>query len=364
MTAMQISITHKQGDFTLDVDFQGASSGVTALFGPSGAGKTSVVNIVAGLLRPDAGRIAVNGFCLFDSARRIDLPPEKRRIGYVFQDGRLLPHMSVHSNLTYGMRRTPVGRRFVKFDAVVDLLGIGHLLARRPARLSGGEKQRVAIGRALLTSPALLLMDEPLASLDAARKAEVLPFIMRLGRELAIPILYVSHAMDEILNLAARLVMIQNGRITAFGDVENLLSRSDLQTCFDTAERGAVISTVVDNPEDEFGLTHLRCFGRCILKVQRIEAFRGESVRIRIPARYVALATESPQRTSFQNIFRGEIREILDCGEPFVDVRLDVGAAIWARITRRSLHDLHLKPGQSVFALIKSVSIAPGTPTE
>jgi molybdate transport system ATP-binding protein len=362
MIVLEISITYNQGNFSLDVAFQGAPSGVTALFGPSGAGKTSVVNMVAGLLRPDAGRIAVNGFCLFDSAGRIDLPPEKRRIGYVFQDGRLLPHLSVRSNLIYGMRRTPAGRRFVAFDAVVDLLGIGHLLARRPARLSGGEKQRVAIGRALLTSPALLLMDEPLASLDAARKAEVLPFIMRLGCEFAIPILYVSHAMDEILNLASRMVMLHNGRVIAWGDVETLLSRSDLQTCFDTTERGAVISTVVDNPEDEFGLTHLR-FGECILKVQRIAASRGESVRIRIPARYVALATESPQHTSFQNIFRGEIREILDCGEPFVDVRLEIGAAIWARITRRSLQDLHLESGQSIFALIKSVSITPGAST-
>ena len=237
-SAVEIGIKHKQGDFSISVFFQGAESGVTALYGPSGAGKTSVVNMVAGLLRPDAGRIAINGRCLFDSVRRIDLPPEKRRIGYVFQDGRLLPHLSVRANLVYGMHRTPPDRRFVHLDQVVELLGIGHLLKRRPARLSGGEKQRVAIGRALLTSPSLLLMDEPLASLDMARKAEVLPFIVRMGREFAIPVLYVSHALDEILGLATHMVVMANGRVLASGEVGTLLSRPELQPHFGRADCG------------------------------------------------------------------------------------------------------------------------------
>lgn len=356
---MEIHITHQQGRFTIDAAFRGAPSGVTALFGPSGAGKTSIVNMVAGLQRPDAGRIAINGFCLFDSRQRIDLPPEKRRIGYVFQDGRLLPHLSVRGNLTYGMQRTPADRRFVQFDPVVELLGIGHLLDRRPARLSGGEKQRVAIGRALLTSPALLLMDEPLASLDAARKAEVLPFITRLGREFAIPILYVSHAMDEILNLAAHMVLLRNGRVLASGEIEGLFARPDLQPFFGAAESGAVLSTVVALPEDGFGLTHLR-FGNHVLKVQRIAAPPGEPVRVRIPARHVAVALKPPEETSFQNIFPGEICEILDDGSPFVDLRLDIGAVLWARITRQSVQALDLKPGQAIFALVKSVSISLG----
>ncbi|AOY57162.1 molybdenum ABC transporter ATP-binding protein [Desulfococcus multivorans] len=356
---MDIRINHRQGGFTLDVAFRGAPSGVTALYGPSGAGKTSVVNMVAGLLKPDAGRIAVNGLCLFDSARHIDLPPEKRRIGYVFQDGRLLPHLSVRSNLTYGMHRTPARRRFVKFDPVVELLGIGRLLDRRPSKLSGGEKQRVAIGRALLTSPALLLMDEPLAALDPARKAEVLPFVMRLGREFAIPILYVSHALDEILHLAVRMVLIQEGRVLAEDDPEVLLSRSDLQSHLGRSETESVISAVVDEPEDAFGLTRLR-FGGHTLKVQQFQAARGESVRVRIPARQVAVALSPPRRTSFQNVFPGEIREIWDHGAPFVDVRLDIGRPLWARITRQSLSELNLKPGRPVFALIKSVAVSPG----
>jgi molybdate transport system ATP-binding protein len=226
---IDIKLKRKQGRFTVNVFFQGAATGVTALFGPSGAGKTSIVNMVAGLMKPDAGRIVINEDCLFDSARRIDSPPEKRRIGYVFQDGRLFPHLTVRANLTYGMRQTPAERRFVALDEVVDLLGIEVLLKRRPAKLSGGEKQRVAIGRALLTSPALLLMDEPLASLDAARKAEVLPFITRLSNRFSIPILYVSHDLDEILNLSSHLVILENGRVAAAGTIAELASRPELR---------------------------------------------------------------------------------------------------------------------------------------
>lgn len=359
---MDISVRRKQGNFGIDASFHGAESGVTALYGPSGAGKTSIVNMVAGLMRPDAGCIAINGLCLFDSAKGIDLPPETRRIGYIFQDGRLLPHLSVRSNLTYGMHRTPVERRFVHFDQVVDLLGIGHLLHRRPARLSGGEKQRVAIGRALLTSPAMLLMDEPLASLDSARKAEVLPFIMRLGREFAIPILYVSHAMDEILNLATHMAIMEEGRVLACGNIEDLLARSDLQTFFGRTEIGTVISTVAENPKDSFGLAHLR-FGGRILKVQGIQAAPGALVRVRIPASHVAIALKAPEQTSLQNIFPGTICEILDQGAHFVEVRLDIGCALWARITRQSCVNLDLKPGMSVFALIKSVAVSLGAST-
>jgi molybdate transport system ATP-binding protein len=359
---LEISINHKQGNFSLSVSCKGASSGVTALYGPSGAGKTSIVNMVAGLQRPDNGRIAVNGLCLFDSARHINLPPEKRRIGYVFQDGRLFPHLSVRANLTYGMHRTPVNQRYIKLEEVVDLLGIGHLLERRPARLSGGEKQRVAIGRALLTSPAMLLMDEPLASLDAARKGEVLPFITRLCRKFELPILYVSHAMDEILNLATDMVMMEQGRVLAYGKLEDLLSRPDLQDHFRSDESGAVLSTVVDTPENAFGLTRLRV-GSQILTMQRIQAAPGEPVRVRIPARHVAISLEPPSRTSFQNVFTGHISAILDHGAPFVDVQLDIGCPLWARITRQSCLDLNLTTGQPVFALVKSVAVSLGIST-
>jgi len=225
---LDVSVTKLQGNLTIDAAFVTKGTGITALFGRSGAGKTSVVNMVAGLVRPDRGRVIVNGQTYFDSQSRIDIQPEKRRFGYIFQDGRLFPHLSVKSNLTYGLRLTSHSERYVKFDQVVELLGIEHLLNRRPARLSGGEKQRVAIGRALLTSPHLMLMDEPLASLDEERKAEVLPFIAKLPRAFSVPILYVSHSMDEILNLADNLVIMDSGRAVATGDSRELFERLDL----------------------------------------------------------------------------------------------------------------------------------------
>ncbi|MDL2307109.1 molybdenum ABC transporter ATP-binding protein [Desulfovibrio sp. OttesenSCG-928-C06] len=215
---MQVSVKRRQGNLELDVSFTGAPSGITALFGNSGAGKTSVINMVAGLSRPDQGHISIGGRCLFDSGRGINLPPDKRRVGYVFQEGRLFPHLSVQSNLTYGMYLVPEAERKIAFDDVVGLLGIELLLERRPRLLSGGEKQRVAIGRALLTSPRALLMDEPLASLDEARKSELLPFIARISREFCIPILYVSHAMDEIRKLTDHVVYLHAGRVVEGGD--------------------------------------------------------------------------------------------------------------------------------------------------
>lgn len=217
---LAVAVQKKLGEFTLEAEFSRQGTGVTALYGPSGSGKTSLVNLVAGLLRPDAGRIAVNGLVLFDSAAGIDLPPERRRVGYVFQDGRLFPHFSVLGNLRYGQRLAPRGQGWAELDQVVELLGIGHLLQRRPARLSGGEKQRVAIGRSLLTSPRMLLMDEPLASLDAGRKAELMPYITKVSKSFAIPILYVSHQPDEILALADSVVRLEAGRVAAIEETE------------------------------------------------------------------------------------------------------------------------------------------------
>jgi molybdate transport system ATP-binding protein len=222
---MKVAIQHRLGDFRLDVRFEGAEHGITALYGPSGAGKTSVIQIVAGLLRPDYGQIDLKGRCLFSSEQSIHLPPEARRIGYVFQDPRLFPHVSVESNLNYGRRRLPKRDRFIEFDPVVELLGIGHLLKRRPAALSGGEKQRVAIGRALLSSPSILLMDEPLNSLDTARKAELLPYIRRVSEAFQVPILYVTHAVDEIRSLADAIVVLRDGAVVQYGQADELVEK-------------------------------------------------------------------------------------------------------------------------------------------
>lgn len=222
---MKIRIQHRLGNFRLEVAFQGAERGITALYGPSGAGKTSVIQVVAGLLRPDHGQIDLNGICLFSSEQKINRPPEARRISYVFQDARLLPHYSVASNLNYGRKLVPEARRFIDFDPVVEILGIGHLLKRRPASLSGGEKQRVAIGRALLACPAVLLMDEPLNSLDAARKAELLPYIRKIANTFDVPILYVSHSVEEIRHLADTIVVMRSGTVVEFGAAAKVLGQ-------------------------------------------------------------------------------------------------------------------------------------------
>ncbi|GBC59442.1 molybdenum ABC transporter ATP-binding protein [Desulfonema ishimotonii] len=358
---LDIRLKKVQGNFTVETAFVSDGAGVTALFGHSGAGKTSVINMLAGLTRPDAGHIMVNDHCVFDAEKVIDIPPEKRRFGYVFQDGRLFPHLSVRANLTYGMKRVRPRDRYIRFDQVVDLLGIGHLLTRHPATLSGGEKQRVAIGRSLLTSPVLLLMDEPLASLDAARKTEVLPFIARLSGELSVPILYVSHSVDEILNLADTLVFLSGGKSVAVGSVEAVTARNDFQRLTGRTEAGVVLSTAVESHDLSAGLTRLR-FSGGVLSVPRVEIPAGDTVRVRIHPRNVGIALEPFPRASFQNIFQGTVEEITDpCDGTLVDVRLDIGAPLIATITPQARQELDLNPGTPVYAMIKSVSISLGS---
>jgi len=226
---LNVNVKKIQGAFKIDTSFVTKGNGITALFGRSGAGKTSVINMVAGLVRPDEGRVIVNGKTYFDSGKGVDEPPERRRFGYIFQDGRLFPHLSIMSNLTYGMNLVPRPERFVGIEQVVTLLGIEHLLNRRPAKLSGGEKQRVAIGRALLCSPHLLIMDEPLASLDDERKSEVLPFIAKLPKGFSVPILYVSHSADEILSLSGHVVIMDCGRAVAEGRAEDVFEERSIK---------------------------------------------------------------------------------------------------------------------------------------
>lgn len=356
---LEIKVKKRLGNFTVDVAFSTRVAGITALFGSSGAGKTSVINMVAGLIRPDEGRITVKGRNLFDSEQSIDIPPEKRRCGYIFQDGRLFPHLTVKSNLTYGMKLVPRADRYVSYDQVVALLGIDHLLSRRPAKLSGGEKQRVAIGRALLTNPDLLLMDEPLASLDITRKDEVLPFIARLSCELLVPILYVTHSLDEILNLADMVVLLESGRAVAEGSVEDVMSRLDLQHFVGAFDAGVVIGTVVEGHDRVAGLTSLR-FAGGVLKIPLFDVPLGDRVRVRIRSRDVAVSLGRPEKISVQNIFPATVEEIVEAGESLIDVRLNIGCSLFARITPAARADLKLTSGQQVFALVKSVAISRG----
>ena len=356
---IEIAIEKRLGAFSLDARFAAPDSGITALFGRSGAGKTSLVNALAGLIRPDRGRIAVAGVPLFDSERGIDVPPEKRRLGYVFQEGRLFPHYSVRGNLLYGRKRAG-DTDGPSFDTIVALLGIADLLERRPADLSGGEKQRVAIGRALLASPRLLLMDEPLASLDAARKAEILPFIERLRDELKLPVFYVSHEMDEIIRLADLLVLVDQGKIAAMGEVEDLTSRLDLWPLTGRYEAGAVIRTTLRGHDTSYGLSEL-AFPGGRLRVTRLELPLGTPLRVRIRARDVVIATERPTHLSIRNAFAGTIVEIQADRGPQVDLKLDIGTSerpvmLLARITLRAFQELQLAPGKQIFALVKTVS--------
>ena len=357
---IEVDVSRRLGAFRLDVAFSADTRGITALFGRSGAGKTCIVNMLAGLLTPERGRIAVNGQVLFDSAARLNVPPERRRLGYVFQESRLFPHLNVRGNLEYGMRLVKRRERRITFDEVVEVLGIGALLTRRAHRLSGGEKQRVTIGRALLTSPRLLLMDEPLASLDGARKNEILPFIERLSDRFTVPIVYVTHAMDEIIRLADTLVLVSDGSVAATGAVEDLTSRFDLRPLTGRYEAGSVIATRITGHDARYGLTLLEFTGG-VFSVPRIEAPPGTSIRVRVRARDVALALSRPEDSSFANVFEGTVTEI---GAPVedesgaqVDIKLDIGVPLWSRITRRSQDELGIALGSRVFALVKGTSI-------
>lgn len=362
---LTVDVSHRQGDFTLDVRFE-SEGNLTALFGRSGSGKTTLVNIVAGLIRPVRGRVALGDLVLLDSERGIFVPPHRRRIGYVFQEGRLFPHLSVRQNLLYGRWFAPSGERREALDTVIDLLGIASLLERRPGSLSGGEKQRVAIGRALLASPRLLLMDEPLASLDEGRKGEILPYIERLRDQMRIPILYVSHAVGEVARLASTLVLLNEGRVAAAGPTADIMGRLDLFPMTGRAEAGAVLETRIEAHEADYGLTLLRSAAGMI-RVPRIDMEAGTPVRVRIRARDVMLALERPSGISALNILEATVAELRPGEGPIVDIRLDcAGTPLLARVTRRSVETLGLRPGLALYAVVKSVaferrSIAAGT---
>ncbi len=357
---IEVDVAHRLGAFTLEVRFT-SQGRLTAFFGPSGSGKTSLVNVIGGLIRPDRGRIAVDATTLTDTASGIFVPMHRRRIGYVFQEGRLFPHLTVRQNLMFGRWFTPPQERKVELETVLDLLGIGHLLHRRPGGLSGGEKQRVAIGRALLASPRLLLMDEPLAALDEERKAEILPFIERLRDEANIPIIYVSHSLAEVSRLANSVVVLHNGRVAAAGDPAEVLSRSELVPQDAVEEAGAVIEARISQHDIEFGLTMLQS-NSGLLRAPYLDLPAGTIVRVRIRARDVMVANAPPLGLSALNVLAGKVIELRTSGESVAEVAIDCnGVKLWARLTRKSVETLGLKPELPVFAILKSVALDKGT---
>jgi molybdate transport system ATP-binding protein len=352
---IDVDIEERLGAFRLEARFT-ADAPIVGLFGRSGAGKTTVVNAIAGIGKPARGSIRVNGDVLFDAARGIDVPPERRRVGYVFQDALLFPHLDVESNLTYGQRRRAAADRFIVHDRVVDLLGLSQLLHRKPRTLSGGEKQRVAIGRALLAQPRILLMDEPLAALDVPRKVEILDYIERLRDELAIPIVYVSHSVTEITRLADTVVVLSEGKCLAVGDVEDVMGRPDLWPATGRYEAGSLVEARVLRHEEWSELTTL-AFDGGELRVPRLDAPVGERVRVRIRARDVSLALQSPADISILNVLPGRVIAIGHREGAVVDVEVAVGTVnVTARVTRHSVRQLRIVPGQEVFALVKAVS--------
>jgi molybdate transport system ATP-binding protein len=353
---LQVAIAKQLGAFRLDVQFDLPTPGVAALFGPSGCGKSTTVNIIAGLLAADRGRVALEETVLFDTQRRIDLAAEWRRIGYVFQDARLFPHLSVAGNLQYALTRA-VGRRYVSLDAVAGLLDLGALMHRRTHQLSGGERQRVAIGRALLSQPRLLLLDEPLASLDRDRREELLPYLESLRDQLAIPMVYVSHQFDEVLRLATHIVLMQSGTVVAQGGIGAMSLDRHLRSIIGPDAVGAIIDGVVLGPDFGSGLNRVRV-GQGILKLQTAEMAPGTTLRVQLLARDIIVSTQLVRHLSVRNNLPGKVTAIEDDDGNSDLISIDIGGTqIMARITKSATRELALKPGSPVWALVKSVSL-------
>jgi molybdate transport system ATP-binding protein len=354
---LDIDVAKQRGAFASRVSFTSATPGITALFGRSGAGKTTTIHMIAGLLRPDQGHIRIDGTVLFDSAQGIDVPAEERGIGYVFQDARLFPHLSVRDNLRYGTRRVRGRAQTLQFDDVVELLGLAGLLARRPAGLSGGERQRVAIGRALLAQPRLLLLDEPLAAIDVARRGELLPYLERLRDQFSLPMVYVSHQFEEVLRLASAVVVLEHGTVAGHGDIVTMSQSPALRAIIGAESLGAVLEGVIEEVDAGADLARIRV-GAGQLLVEAAQLQRGQRVRVQLLARDLILAIAPPAGLSVRNSLEGTITGLTPDGHHAWLVFTETGGmTLMVRVTDEARRALELGVGQRVWVLVKTVSL-------
>ena len=356
MNLLEADIRVRHQGFTLEARFRVTTPGVVALFGPSGAGKSTLVNAIAGLV-PAEGVLRLDGVTWLDSAAGLAMPTERRRIGYVFQDARLFPHLNVAGNLAYGARRAPSEGHFARHEDIVQLLGLAPLLDRRVHHLSGGERQRVALARALLAQPKLLLLDEPLASIDVARREEVLPYLETLRDRYAIPMLYVSHQYDEVLRLATEVVLLDAGKVVGLGTPSALAVNPALAALIGPEALGAVLDAEVRSEDPASGLVSVR-LGENTLRLALPAAHAGSRVRLQVLARDVILATEAPRALSVRNVLAGRLADLRDAGPDDVIATVAIGDThVLARITRAAVVDLALTRGMPVWALVKAASL-------
>ncbi|PKH08109.1 molybdenum ABC transporter ATP-binding protein ModC [Moritella sp. Urea-trap-13] len=352
---LTIDINKQLGDLDLQVNAQIPMQGICAIFGRSGAGKTSLVNILGGLSTPDNGQLTLGDTHLYHQQQKINLAPERRRIGYVFQEARLFPHYSVRGNLNYGNK----DKDQVHFDTVVKLLGLDELLSRYPATLSGGEKQRVAIGRALLTRPQMLLMDEPLAALDLPRKRELIPYLLQLAKTLNLPIIYVSHSLDEILQLADSMLVLDKGKVLVNGPLQAVWDSAEMRPWLPAKEQSSLLMATITELNQRYRMSKLSLADGTYLWINGMPLMIDSKLRVRIHANHVSLCLARPQDSSIRNILPTTIAEIIHSEtSDNVQVKLAFGQEhIWANITPWACDDLALTVGQTVYAQIKGVSM-------
>jgi molybdate transport system ATP-binding protein len=355
---LQVAANKHRGAFVLQAQFELPTPGVVALFGRSGCGKSTLINVIAGLLKADSGRVVLDDAVLLDTEQHIDVPPERRRIGYVFQDAKLFPHLSVAANLRYAQDRAKVAA-YVSLDLVAGLLDLGALMHRRTHQLSGGERQRVAIGRALLSQPRLLLLDEPLASLDASRREELLPYLETLRDQLAIPMVYVSHDFDDVLRLATHLVLMESGKTTAQGNLSDMSLNPGVRAIIGADAVGAIVDGTVLGTDPMSGLLRVQV-GHGELKAHFGKAANGAKLRVQLLARDLIVATRAPQQLSVRNSLTGVVTAVMSDDEDSDLIAIDIGGTIiMARVTKAATRELGLVAGLSVWALVKTVSLRP-----